>query len=944
KRIEGPVEAEIRAHRDVDGVRYYMSQWSWERQQRGIEGNWMRTTIPPIGEDANPPAPPTPPREMPPPPATSDFDVTEYESKVLFPDGYELVNLPSEDSPIIERVDEPTLLQIGGSTTVGPFQYYLTPSNNAARKTGRDYQWVRFRTYPVDPDLARKFAAIVPNYDLYRDAEFYSRHPWRLSRDLFESDRTESLRLTQSIPIEPHLLEIARHSEDQEFPADWLASVAEHLKKRGTLPQAIDTLSRNLPVRERTVELYLQSEEAEMGPGIERAAILFDTRFIALLEAARGNWAGVEVRLAPIVAEWNPEEDGLNASGPRINMTRLLARAQWEQGKVEEATRNTRIWLDAFARNLASDLLHPDYVDAEQRVMEFDDDFEKIGSYFDILGSITDPDVAAEVVTGLKGLQLAVTTSRQSWLETSSDPQQARLLNEWKELDEAARQTILSGKEFDSTTAQRLSELHASLSLARLTGGDLALREDPAWTRAAAEVSRLEQAGADYWELTPAKEARDLAALDFMIKAGDFIMSPLSIREAIPENTALIDYFRSESGEISHYGAIIHRRSSSPELVTLGAADEIDVSVSDFRDFIQGLGDYIDKDLETLEGALPEKLSDLYSRLITPLEEAIGGDESLLICPDGELFFLPFEFLAPRGGESVEDRWAISYLNAARDLIRERRTLPYTAPVILLGNPSFETDDQSENDNARGLAFDDTTRSALAEATRGLSFGPLPGTQDEIDLLQPLLIDAGLPVTQLEKTEAVEGAITSLSEPPKILHLATHGFFLPELPILDRSALNSATDPGMLTSGLALTGAQNTLEAWGEGSVPAPSSDGILLAAEVAQLNLQGTDLVVLSACETAVGRTLTGEGVEGLRTALTIAGAENVLLTLWPVDDIATVAVMEKFYEQLLLDLPAGQALQKAREELFESFRTEFGVYQTIRILAPFVVSESGQ
>src|SRR5205807_7079008 len=143
---------------------------------------------------------------------------------------------------------------------------------------------------------------------------------------------------------------------------------------------------------------------------------------------------------------------------------------------------------------------------------------------------------------------------------------------------------------------------------------------------------------------------------------------------------------------------------------------------------------------------------------------------------------------------------------------------------------------------------------------------------------------------------------------PRILHLATHGFFLPEI---DFGAQNRASDVSeipkgklvnpMHRSGLALAGAQTTLQAWGRGEFPPIENNGILTAEEVGGLSLGGTWLVVLSACDTGLGEARAGEGVLGLRRGFIQAGAQNLLMTLWPISDQITVNIMLDFYVSAL-------------------------------------------
>jgi CHAT domain-containing protein len=157
---------------------------------------------------------------------------------------------------------------------------------------------------------------------------------------------------------------------------------------------------------------------------------------------------------------------------------------------------------------------------------------------------------------------------------------------------------------------------------------------------------------------------------------------------------------------------------------------------------------------------------------------------------------------------------------------------------------------------------------------------------------------------------------------PRILHIATHGFFLKdhELPAAalgvggfarDQAPLPFGENP-LLRSGLALAGAN--MRRSGE------EDDGILTAAEVAQMDLRGTQLVVLSACETGVGEVQNGEGVYGLRRTLVLAGAETQVTSLWKVADDATKDLMVEYYQRLLQGESRSAALREAQRTMIRS------------------------
>ena len=148
----------------------------------------------------------------------------------------------------------------------------------------------------------------------------------------------------------------------------------------------------------------------------------------------------------------------------------------------------------------------------------------------------------------------------------------------------------------------------------------------------------------------------------------------------------------------------------------------------------------------------------------------------------------------------------------------------------------------------------------------------------------------------------------------------------------------------MRASGVALTGAQQTLKSWSQMKAPDPENDGILTAEEVGALDLTGTWLVTLSACETGVGEARSGEGVFGLRRAFMIAGAENLLMTLWPVNDDSTADFMADFYREALASGDAPGALAEVQREWLVRLRNQKGLLAAVRDAGSFVMATTGR
>jgi CHAT domain-containing protein len=219
---------------------------------------------------------------------------------------------------------------------------------------------------------------------------------------------------------------------------------------------------------------------------------------------------------------------------------------------------------------------------------------------------------------------------------------------------------------------------------------------------------------------------------------------------------------------------------------------------------------------------------------------------------------------------------------------------------VIFADPTFDGDAPAPGLKAK-------SRGSRSVDLASLSWPSLPGT--------------GVEAIEVEKTmrgmqifrgaAATEGAVKAIHG-PKILHLATHGFFLPdEPPKKVREGAPPATEKHenpLLRSGLAFAGANK---------LSSGNDDGILTAMEASGLDLWGTKLVVLSACETGAGKVTNGDGVYGLRRALVIAGAESLVMSLWQVDDEATKELMAGYYKRLSAGKPRSAALRDVQLEI---------------------------
>ena len=366
-------------------------------------------------------------------------------------------------------------------------------------------------------------------------------------------------------------------------------------------------------------------------------------------------------------------------------------------------------------------------------------------------------------------------------------------------------------------------------------------------------------------------------------------MGLAAMRQQLTHKQALIDFAIYEPYDVTntdleqntpeHMAAVVIRRQAPPRVVGLGPVSTIDALVGQFRD-----------DLIERRDAVNARAKALHSVLIDPLKKSLEGASELIISPDGALNLVPFSALTNQQGRRLTSQYTLRYLTTARQLVAlTEPSLPPRRKAVLLADAAFGR--RAEKDMAvakRGLG--DTLPKSMA---------PLPGTRLEANALASLLRGQGH--TLYMGDDASEARLRALHG-PLILHVATHGFFLPD---------QDGARP-MLRSGLALAGFDARLDR-------PHDDDGLLTAMDISGLDLYGTELVVLSACETGLGEVAQGDGVFGLKRALALAGSRTQVLSLWKVDDNATAALMTAFYQRLLKGESRANALRRVQLDMAE-------------------------
>jgi CHAT domain-containing protein len=294
-------------------------------------------------------------------------------------------------------------------------------------------------------------------------------------------------------------------------------------------------------------------------------------------------------------------------------------------------------------------------------------------------------------------------------------------------------------------------------------------------------------------------------------------------------------------------------------------------------------------------------------KLMRPVRALVGDATQLLISPDGDLNLIPFEALVDEQGRYLVERYSISYLTTGRDLLRIAVPRPSKTGMVVLANPYF-----GEPTSAHPVSANVAKRRSVTTGADlgSIYFAPLAGTAAEAHTIGSLFPEAAI----LTGQQATKASLERLKA-PRLLHIATHGFYL-QGPETNAMAPRDSTQTRsiqagtrianpLLRSGLALAGANLEKNA---------TENGILTALEAANLNLWGTKLVTLSACESGVGEVKNGEGVYGLRRAFLLAGAESVVMSLWSVSDRVTQEMMTAYYTGLKNGLGRGEALRQAQ------------------------------
>jgi CHAT domain-containing protein len=376
----------------------------------------------------------------------------------------------------------------------------------------------------------------------------------------------------------------------------------------------------------------------------------------------------------------------------------------------------------------------------------------------------------------------------------------------------------------------------------------------------------------------------------------------------LPAGSAYLDFVqwtrtdRDPSVAPHHeYGVFVVRTDAPIRYIRLGEAEAIDnaidaVHAGVLASRVRGI------QAERTQQATPpevveKRLANLYQAILAPVEPALAGATLLYIVPDGKLTVAPFSAFVDAQGHYLFENRTLTYLGSWRDLVdwNYYGEVVHRSPAAIAANPDFNLELMG--------------RAPLPPDSHRPQFRPLPGTEAEAaDVARDLSVS---PDHVLVGDAARKGIVQSLQS-PDVLHLATHSIpnlgWTPPAPKYTMFEFPQPTDTQfpLLDSVIAFAGANRPQKG---------TEDGLLTGLEVESLHLPGTRLVVLSSCESAQGSAVDGAGVLGLRAAFAMAGAQAIVMTLWPVDDQAGKQFMDFFYAHL--DKGASQAIRLAQRDM---------------------------
>jgi CHAT domain-containing protein/Flp pilus assembly protein TadD len=698
----------------------------------------------------------------------------------------------------------------------------------------------------------------------------------------------------QALPLLQQALEIRKHALGESHP-----DYAQSLNNLAVLYDDLGDYAK-------AIQLYRQAAAIDRASGEEYAAYAADLNNLALLYIKIGDNAQA-LPLLQQALEITKKSLGEEHPSYAIRLNNLAGL----QGIIGNSAESLALFLRAQSvvnKNIDNIFA----IGTEQQKLLFVE--QQNGGYFSALSLIhrrfAQDDVALksalDLVLARKGIVFDAQARQHGAIARSLDPDAKRL---WNEL---SNQRAMLVKLMQNKPAQMSGEDYQRRVVE--FQDNIAKQEGQLAARSALVAEEFKQR-----KITTKEVAQTLGT-------GRVLIEYAKIRD--------FDWGHGKWSDIWRYLAFILHADGKIQLVDLGDAYKLESTVQAALKPISIIGRNADDQQDATRI--------LYQQLWQPVSAAVGDAQRVVFSPDGLLNLVPFAAMQDKDGHYLIESKQISYVTSGRDLTRGDLGFKPESELYLAANPQFDLAAQT------GAGTDDSMHGAVRSAGFDMHFSALPGTAEEARQIPHQLSGKQ---TVLTGSQATEESVLNIRR-PRVMHLATHGFFMADQPGIaalgtrgaealagnanspsgaQAAALPKGYENPLVRSGLAFAGANHARDAQ-------DGRDGLLTALEVSSMDLHGTDLVTLSACETGKGEIKSGEGVFGLRRAFALAGTAHLMMSLWPVSDEVTAKQMKTFYELYGKRTAPAAALRQAQLATIAELRSKKGQAEPA-LWAPFIV-----
>jgi CHAT domain-containing protein len=363
------------------------------------------------------------------------------------------------------------------------------------------------------------------------------------------------------------------------------------------------------------------------------------------------------------------------------------------------------------------------------------------------------------------------------------------------------------------------------------------------------------------------------------------IAASLADKEALVEIIHIRGYDFDFTAESRYLALVLTKGATAPKISVMENGNQLETRYAKYY-------------RNSIQQKTPDEHS--YTQYWSKVDPLLAGKKQIFISPDGIYNQINLNTLKDKAGAYILNKYDVVIVGNSKDVLSIKGRTPATKKeAFLLGFPDYG----------------------------GANIPALPATKTELDGVNKQLKAGGYTTKQFMERGATE-AILKTVKAPGLVHIATHGYFLEDVDMSEGHAagisLENAQDNPLLRSGLLLAGAATTMS--GQKNVDLSSNDnGVLTAYEAMNLDLSGTDLIILSACETGLGDVKAGEGVYGLQRAFLVAGANALIMSLWKVDDAATQQLMTNFYTNWIKSGNKLAAFKLAQTQLMTKYKEPY-------------------